>query len=298
MKIVAVRYLSEIEQEKVQKVYDITVEPYANYILANGQVVHNSGKGFAIEKFMDASSFKRRDVDEFKLAFLALAQFKENHKEIANLNLKTPKDVAALHAYVKKYDVKNKTLNLLLTDLSQDHLPNILFDITGKELSDITDVIPRLLEAGYSSKNINLTWVLTNFEVAIKNNASRARVVPDEIMFDTHDGAATTMTNILRGNIPHGLDGQINVILNNRENTIPWVDDTGKAIVRQNQIVQTRDVVTKKSTSDPSIVVKDFLYVRVKEAGKPLKSETEIKHDVFDWIKQNVPKSTAAKLFS
>ena len=38
-----------------------------------------------------------------------------------------------------------------------------MFDITAKDVSDITKVVPMLKKAGYQSKNVHLTWVLTNF---------------------------------------------------------------------------------------------------------------------------------------
>jgi hypothetical protein len=119
-----------------------------------------------------------------------------------------------------------------LRDVNARHAPNVIFDITMKDTSNIDAVIPKLLEVGYNPKNIHLTWVLTNYAVAIVNNQNRPRVVADDIMLLSHEGAATSMYEVIKGKIPKGLDGGIRVILNNIENTIKWVDpDTKKPML-------------------------------------------------------------------
>lgn len=243
-----------------------------------GQIVFlaggaGSGKGFAIKNFMEGDKFKIRDVDEWKKAMIKLAKEKGKNPELAKLNLRKPKDVFKLHSVVKNLGIKDKTLDLLLTDLKQDRLPNIIFDITLKEISDITDVLPRLIEVGYDAKNVHLTWVLTNYRVAVKNNAERSRVVPEDILLQTHEGASNTMAQIIKGKTPNGLDGKIAVILNNPQHTVFF--DT-------------------PNTQGKS-VIKDFLYVTVKKEGKPFDSEDKIQKQVFAWMKDNIPKSKETK---
>ncbi len=122
-----------------------------------GQIVFlaggaGSGKGFAIKNFMEGEKFKIRDVDEWKKAFMKLADTKKMYPTIQNLSLKDPKSVYKLHMFVKKKNIKDKSLDLLLRDANTRHLPNIMFDITMKDASDIGDVIPKLVEAGYDAK--------------------------------------------------------------------------------------------------------------------------------------------------
>jgi hypothetical protein len=46
-------------------VYDLSIEDNHNYFITKSDIlVHNSGKGFAGEKFMESEKFKVRDVDE------------------------------------------------------------------------------------------------------------------------------------------------------------------------------------------------------------------------------------------
>ena len=137
-----------------------------------------SGKGFAIKNFLEGDKFKVRDVDEWKKALMKIGELKKKWPEIKGLNLRKPNDVARLHMFVKEKGIKDKTLDRMLGDAirsgsaKKGTLPNILFDITLKEIGDIKEVLPSLMEAGYDSKNMHLTWVLTNYHVAVQNNAT------------------------------------------------------------------------------------------------------------------------------
>ena len=253
-----------------------------------GQIVFlaggaGSGKGFAIKNFMQGELFKIRDVDEWKKAFMKMADLQDKFPEIKGLDLKNPKDVYKMHMWVKKNNIKDRTLDLLLRDANTKHLPNIMFDITMKDASDIGDIIPKLKEAGYDSNNIHLTWVLTNYAVAIVNNRNRARVVPEDIMLLSHEGAATNMYDVIKGKLPRGLNGGVRVVLNNRENTIPYVDpETNKPL----------------KTRQGGLVIKDFTYLTFKREGKTIAPEADVKKELLSWISANVPKTKLTKDFS
>ena len=251
-----------------------------------GQIVFlaggaGSGKGFAIANFMEKEKFKIRDVDEWKKAFQTLADTKGVYPEIQGLKLSNPKDVYKLHTFVRNKGIKDKTLDLLLQDSNTNRLPNIMFDITMKDANDIGDVLPKLIEAGYDSKNIHLTWVLTNYAVAIVNNRNRERVVPEDIMLLSHEGAAKSMYEVIKGKLPRGLNGGVRVVLNNRDNTIPWVDpDTKKPM---------------KDHKSGDVLVKDFTYLSFKKEGKSMGPELGIKKQLLGWISANVPKTKLTK---
>ena len=244
-----------------------------------GQIVFlaggaGSGKGFAIKHFMEKEKFKVRDVDAWKTAFIKLADTTDKYPEIKGLSLKNPRDVMKIHKFVKDKGIKEKSLDLLLRDVNVKNAPNVIFDITMKDANDIGDVLPKLLEAGYDPKNIHLTWVLTNYAIAIKNNQTRTRVVADDIMLLSHEGAATSMYEVIKGKIPRGLDGGVRVILNNRNNTIPYVDpDTKKPM----------------KTKQGDIIIKDFTYLTLKKEGKKVGPEMNVKRQLLGWIEENVP---------
>ena len=251
-----------------------------------GQIVFlaggaGSGKGFAIANFMEKEKFKVRDVDEWKKALQKLADTRNMYPEIKGLKLKNPKDVYKLHMFVKKAGIKEKSLDLLLKDVNSDHLPNIMFDITMKDANDIGDVLPKLLEAGYDSKNIHLTWVLTNYAVSIVNNRNRERVVPEDIMLLSHEGAAKSMYDVIKGKLPRGLNGGVRVVLNNRDNTIPWIDPDSKEVMKDHK--------------SGAVLVKDFTYLTFKKEGKSIGPESDVKKQLLGWIASNVPKTKLTK---
>ena len=100
-------------------------------------------------------------------------------------------------------------------------------------------------------------------------------MVPDDILLQTHIGAHKTMWDIIGKNkIPKELQGGIYVILNNRENTVFWSDNTGKPV--------------KGSRAD-NFVVKDFKYLTFKEPGKSPVSDAKIKLQLYSWVVNNVP---------
>ena len=265
-----------------------------------GQIVFlaggaGSGKGFATKNFMEGDKFKIRDVDEWKKAFIAISKLKRDSTNwegvvdpkyldskgrlLADLDLRNPEHVGSLHMAVKKLGIKEKTLKLLLKDLNQRHLPNILFDITLKDVEDITEVIPRLTEVGYEAKNIHLVWILANYHVAVAANAERERVVDDKILLQTHEGAANTMYGLIRSKGVPNLGGGVHVILANRENTIYWTDSEGNKI----------------KTADGKSVIKDFTYLTLKPEGKNWNTEKEVNGQVLDWIKDNIPRTEKTK---
>ena len=278
----------------------------ANY----GQIVFlaggaGSGKGFAATNFMEKNKFKVRDVDEWKTTFMKIADLVDNpdkwmkmaeagskldaddYKEIRGLNLKNSKDVAKLHFYIDKMGLKNKTMSAMLGQMkNKETLPNIMFDITAKDVKSIQKMMPNLLRAGYNPANIHLVWVLTDYQVAIKNNKGRERVVPDDIMLQTHKGAANTVYNLVRGaGKKLAINGAIHVILNNRENTVFMTDPSGKKKSR------ISDITGKKNDG----VIKDFTYITLKERGKSMKKDGDVNRQLYQWIVDNIPEGDLQK---
>jgi len=241
-----------------------------------GQIVFlaggaGSGKGFASEKFMQIELFKVRVVDEWKKAFIRLSSEIKRYSELKGLNLRNPDDVFKLHMAVKKMGIKGRSLQLLLRDVRPDRLPNIMFDITFKDTEEIDEAMPMLLRAGYQPRDIHITWVLTNYHIAVKQNKERDRVVPDDIMIATHTGAATSMYNVIKGNLPRGVDGQVNIVLNNRNNTIMF---------------KSSDFADKKVEN-----VQDFEYFRLKREGQRIDTSEKALEKVMTWVKSNIPRN-------
>ena len=282
-------------------------KPYGQIVFIAGGA--GSGKGFAISNFLDSASFKIRDVDEMKKQLQVLNRLgkldinsimkkygksikpkdvdlinkiQDEGFKLQNLNLKNPDHVYALHILVKAIGIKDASLEkLLLGKDNPDILPNILFDITAKDVTDITSVIPKLKAVGYQANNIHLTWILTNYVTSLSNNNSRSRKVPDgsmgaeNIMLKTHEGASNTIWGLVTKALPKGMNGRIDVILNNPEHTVFHTDADGKTIKGK---------------------VKGFKSLPLKKAKGGIYAETIWKKILFGWVKNNAPDTITANM--
>ena len=309
--------------------------PYGQVVFLAGGA--GSGKGFAGDNFLDNAMFKVRDVDEMKKQLQKLNRLekidvdsiikkfgkrikpkdmemiqkvfntelpKGGKQTLRNLNLKNSDHVGVLHSLVKAMGIKdNSLINMLAATNNPETLPNIMFDITAKDLSDITDVLPMLKKAGYDAKNVHLTWVLTKYEVAVDNNATRERMVPADILLKTHEGAATTVWNLLTKALPKGLNGRIDVILNNKENTVFWNDSSGETVTRDQDDVSVKikgqgdDAKRNREVKrEKAKFVANFVSLPIKKAGGGLVAHDVWKKILFSWIKNNAPESITSKM--
>lgn len=251
-------------------------QKYGQVVLLGGG--SGSGKGYATTHFIERDKFKVIDVDDWKRMFLVINQMTREYPELNNLDLSKPKDVQILHKFVKERDIRSKVLNLLFQDKSKDVLPNIMFDITFKDFTDVESFLPQLERMGYDNKNIHVVWVLTNYSVAIERNRHRSRIVPDDIILKTHEGVVVTMLDIIKNGFD-GIDGSIVVIINNPDTISYYVDDKG------NPILNTKGEGT----------IKDFVYLTIKKSGKPPIQDDELKSQLLELIKNNIPKSLKTK---
>ena len=271
-------------------------KPYGQVVFLAGGA--GSGKGFSGSHFIDNTAFKVRDVDQMKkqLQILnrmgklsidsILKKYGRNIKakeienirniqsqgfQLRNLQLKKPDHVRALHQLVKATGIKDNSLEKLLVGKDNpETLPNIMFDITAKDVTDITSIIPMLKKAGYQSKNVHLTWILTNYVTAMDNNKQRERMVPEDILLLTHEGAANTVWGLVTKAMPSGLNGRVDVILNNPQHTVFYKDADGNNVEG---------------------IAKGFLSLPVKREGKGILPEKVWKTKLFNWVAQNAPDS-------
>lgn len=271
----------------------------ANY----GQVVFfaggaGSGKGFAISNFIDKSKFKIYDVDDLKLKITRLPSMIQKYPDIQNLKLSNPEDVRRLHAIAQAERMPEKELQSWIDNFHYvDTLPNLLFDMTFKSLQDATWIIPSLMRAGYKSKNIHITWVLTNYNVAVMNNKGRERIVPDDIMLLTHTGAALTMGSLLSGSLPKEFDGSFTIILNNPEET-KYYPMSVPVYKKDDKFSPTHsgELQTDKAGKPIYIkIVKDFTYIKIKNPGQPLPAfkemDARLRETICKWVLENAPKT-------
>ena len=289
-------FLSEESEALLEKLITFGGKAYPKFgnivIMAGGA---GSGKGFILSNLVGIEG-KTFDVDELKkLASKTPAIQKRVMDELGvdifklSQNLKDPENVGKLHDiignYLKTDKNKEKLFYRSVLTAPVDRKPNIIFDMTFKELSKLEKVANDASKLGYDKKNIHIVWVVNDIEVAKAQNLKRARVVPTEILVNTHRGAANTMGDIINmGNkLKKYMDGDIVFAFNKVgvDANLAKSDKGGKKI-------GMRDDPKKKGGS----YVKDANYFYVKRAGKaptPVdKLDKEIRSKIAGYVPKNV----------
>jgi predicted kinase len=256
-------------------------------IMAGGA---GSGKGFVREKLLGIDG-KVFDVDEMK-ALVTKAEKKipkiksKVNKALGTdateLSLKDPDNTSLLHGVLSDLGFDKMVQKTFMgnKDRNKDMLPNLIFDVTMKEEKKLKDISDLVQKFGYKKENIHIVWILTPTDVAREANKLRPRVVKDEIVFDIHKMVASTMANLIKdGNLFRAyLDGDVWVVFNNFD---PH-DFTSKIADMQLQ--------KSKIPGSKGSYVKEAIYFKVKEKGKPQMPPSAIADEFLDRIKRYVPK--------
>lgn len=269
----------------------------------NGQVVilaggAGSGKGFNISNLLGIEG-KIFDVDALKTAIIKSEHLATKVKEktgidVKKLNLKNPEDVKKLHmaledpafAYPKKEQEQAFKAMATIAFNDVEHKPNLIFDVTLANMSKFTNTADRVQMLGYPKENIHLVWILADVEVAKKQNLQRNRVVPEDILIQTHEGAALTMKKMVSDadNLRKYMDGDMWIVLSGKGETT--MRTSGKADPTKKH---------KFGEADPGYVT-SAKYFKIKPKGQNPMSPLELTKimvddmDLVSKIRKMVPK--------
>jgi hypothetical protein len=164
-----------------------------------------------------------------------------------------------LHKIFAKSGLDRAQIELMkkTIDPSNQHKPNLIFDVTLREMPKFSSLCSDATNMGYDKNNIHIVWVLNKLSVAMKQNKERDRVVADDIVISTHRGVAFTLKEIVtyfEQTSETCMNGDIWIAFNAPD------EDTK---------------LTKSKTSKGSYLEK-ATYVKIKETGKAIKSLSEL----------------------
>lgn len=250
-------------------------KPYPNFgnvvILAGGAA---SGKGFIKDKLL-AFEGRSLDVDSIKELALRSDYFEKKVKEefnveLKDMDLKNPESVTKLHAIFTSMKIPDKRQEVLYASIMKEvpeRKPNILFDVTLKNITKLNNLTANLTQIGYKRENIHIVWVINDIKVALEQNRERERVVADDILLDTHEGVSLTMKKLvdMGDAIKQYMDGTIALVFNKRG----------------------EDIFMKKSDNGGSYI-EEASYVIIKKPGKEV-DLTKL-NSVVDKIREYTPK--------
>ena len=244
-------------------------------ILAGGA---GSGKGFVLSNLIGLEG-KKFDVDDLKSLALRAPKLRKRIKkeldvDLAKMNLTKGADVAKVHEIVsQELNLPNKRMAAFFSDVifkqPQDK-PNVIFDVTLKDLFKLDNITRMAAGAGYNKKNTHIVWVINDIEVAKVQNLDpkRGRVVPVEILINTHRGASQTMLDVVKmgRGLKKYMDGDI-VFAFNKINVDSSIEKSKKG----------------------GAYVKDADYFYAKRAGKQPLSLSDMGDEVLKKIRGYVP---------
>ena len=194
--------------------------------------------------------------------------------------LKVPENVSKLHAIIgDALNLPNRKESAFFSSVmsaAADRKPNIIFDTTLKDAGKLQKLSSQVTELGYDKKNIHIVWVVNDIEVAKQQNLKRDRVVPTEILINTHRGASNTMGDILRmgKSLSNYMDGDLVFAFNK--------------VGVDTELVKSK---TLNKRGKEAFYVKDANYVYIKRAGKSLPPLDTLNKQMLAKVKEYVPKN-------
>lgn len=244
-------------------------------IMAGGA---GSGKGFIKDELLGIEG-KTLDVDAMKSLVLKSTLYRKKVKEefgieLDQLDLKNPDNVSTLHNIVSDLKIAKKYNQNLFSSIMmqpEDRKPNIIFDVTLKDVKKLVDISSDVTKLGYKKEDIHIVWVINSVDTALKQNMERERKVNPDILMDTHRGVSQTIRQLLADNemVKRYLNGDIWFVFNNRF---------------------MKDVVKTSSDKGGSYIT-DAIYLKVKEKGKNITSFEKIDKEIINKIKSYIPKT-------
>lgn len=274
-------YIAEQYETLLEKLITFGGKAYPNFgnvvIMAGGA---GSGKGFVKDNLVGMEGFVF-DVDKLKTLAAATPAIQKrikdemgvDIKDLAN-NLGNSENVSKLHGilgdYLKLDDRRLAALYTSVMTANAERKPNLIFDVTLKDLRKLQNITRQVKALGYNSTNIHIVWVVNDVEVAIDQNAKRSRKVPVEILVNTHRGAANTMADILNmgTQLKSYMDGDIVFAFNK---------------------VGVDSEIAKSGRGGMTVVDANYFYV--KRAGKGVTPVAKLEKDLRAKIQSYVPKN-------
>jgi hypothetical protein len=244
-------------------------------IMAGGAA---SGKGFVLSNLIGAEGYVF-DVDALKtLAAKSGAVQKKVQREFGvditklSSELGNPENVSKLHTIIDTLGISDRRTSQLYKSILRadpSRKPNIIFDVTLKDLQKLENLSKSVQGLGYDKKDIHIVWVVNDIEVAKSQNLSRERTVPTEILVNTHRGVSQTMGDVISmgDKLKKYMDGDIVFAFNKFkvDSELMQSGAGGKYIKKSN-------------------------YVYVKRRGKMPLSKEELSKDIRLKIKKYTPK--------
>lgn len=241
-----------------------------------------SGKGFVLSNVLSFEG-KKFDVDELKKQVINIGKLKADSawnkaylakygKSLSDIDLKNPVDVSNIHAFVEELGIEHKLkTSFFTTAANTEHKPNVIFDVTLKNMKKLDEIAKYAEMGGYKKENMHVVWVVNEWATVLEQNAKRARSVDPGILKGTFIGAVDTVLKMVKTNCSK-INGDVWVVFNKKR-----VDNLANL------------VNTSKYTKNDVFELKKYTAYQFKKAGQPFGSikdfeNSELYQKLLDYI--------------
>ena len=270
---------------------------YGNAVIMAGGA--GSGKGFILNNLVGIQG-KVFDVDALKTLAMKAPNINkrvqdEFGKSLENMNLKNPDDVFSLHTIIgDELKLPKKAEQAFFASViagDANRKPNVIFDVTLKDMQKFDKIARSLERVGYDKKKIHIVWVVNDITVAMEQNKSRSRTVPEHILVNTHTGVNTTMQSIVKmgEDVRQYIDGDIFFAFAKANVDTEYVDGGSK----QGKVFTSKNLDKNgKPKGYKAGYMKKATYVHIKKVGKAPLSLDQISKDILRKIDDYTPNNT------
>lgn len=270
---------------------------YGNAVIMAGGA--GSGKGFILNNLVGIQG-KVFDVDALKTLAMKAPNINkrvqdEFGKSLEKMNLKNPDDVFSLHTIIgDELKLPKKAEQAFFASViagDANRKPNVIFDVTLKDMQKFDKIARSLERVGYDKKKIHIVWVVNDITVAMEQNKSRSRTVPEHILVNTHTGVNTTMQSIVKmgEDVRQYIDGDIFFAFAKANVDTEYVDGGSK----QGKVFTSKNLDKNgKPKGYKSGYMKKATYIHIKKVGKAPLSLDQISKDILRKIDDYTPNNT------
>jgi hypothetical protein len=153
--------------------FNNTRPKYNNVVIIGGG--GGSGKGLINSRLVGIEG-KVFNVDDLKdmatKSYLISSRIKQmTGVDIKNLDLRDADNTSFLHQQIDKIGLPKRQLDVFRQsiDPSNKHKPNLIFDVTMKDMPKFSTICDNVERMGYEKENIHIVWVLNKLSEALIN---------------------------------------------------------------------------------------------------------------------------------
>ena len=178
------------------------------------------------------------------------------------INITDPVESFFLHEFMKEKGFNTKIKETFFNaNISREHKPNVIFDITLSNLQNTNEIKDWLDFGGYDLVNRHIVWAVNEIEAPSKQSEQGEHQLSEGILLKTPMGATLTLRELIEQNPPSWFNGDVYIVFKKNIDT----------------------ELTKKSSTE-------YRAYQLKQAGKDFQPIEQIEEQLLNRLLSYLPK--------